>query len=127
MEEDLYGFAYRLLIVYECFHDLCCTMDWNKFIISNGGWYETRGLCRHEDFITCGTDTDGKRFAYIHNDDKGVVFYHIPMKGIVCLHYLDAEEWGVKKFIGFTNILFMRCFVFRIDSVVYGLCRQFSM
>ena len=49
------------------------------------------------------------------------------MKGLVCLHYLDAEEWGVKKFIGFTNILFMRCFVFRIDSVVYGLCRQFSM
>ena len=49
------------------------------------------------------------------------------MKGLCCLYYLDAKEWGVKKLVGFTNILFMRCFVFRIDSIVYGLCRQLGM
>ena len=49
------------------------------------------------------------------------------MKRLLSLYNLDTEERCIKKLVGFTYILFMLCFVFRIDSVVYGLCRQFGM
>ena len=102
-------------------------MDRNKIIISNSSWYETRRLCRHEHFVTCSTDTDGERFPNIHNDNERVVLYHIPMKGLIRLHYLDAEKWGVQNHIGYAYILFMRSLIFRIDRVVNGFCRQFGM
>ena len=127
MKEVFHCFTNRLFVVYECFHDLCGPMDWDEVIIGYCGWYETGGLCGHEDFIACGTDTDSEGGSYIHYYNEGVVLYHIPMEGLMDLHYLDAEEGGVKKLIGFAYILFMWCLVFGIDSIVDGLCRQFGM
>ena len=127
MKEVFNCFSNRLLVINECLHDLCCAMDRNKFIISNCSRDETRRLCRHKYFVACSTDTNGEWIPYIHNDNERVVFYHIPMKRLICLYYLYAEEWSIQEYVGLAHILFMRCLIFWIYRVVDSLCCQFGM
>ena len=49
------------------------------------------------------------------------------MEGLCCLYNFDAEERGVQEYVGFAHIRFVWRLIFRIDGVVDGLGRQFSM
>ena len=121
MEEVGYDFSDGLFIVYESFENLGLAVCWDDVVIGNGSRHETGVAFGDGYFIACTSYSQLAVAIEYHQNDEGVILYHIAMEWLGGLNYLDAEEWGVEDLVGCTYVLCMFRAVFGIYVIVDGL------
>ena len=110
-----------LFVVDECFEDFCLAVRRDDVVIGNGSRHKTRVALGDCDFIAGRTHPELAVAIKDHEDDEGVVLYHVAMEWLRGLDYLDGEVWGVEDFVGRAYVLCMFRAVFGIDFIVDGL------
>ena len=121
MEEVGDDFPDGLLIVDKGFEDFRLAVCWDDVVIGNGSWHETGVAFRNGYFISGRADFKFAITIESHENDEGVVLYHVAMEWLCGLDYLDGEKWGVEYLVGCAYVLCMICTIFRIYLVVDGL------
>jgi len=121
MEEVGDDFPDGLLVVDECFENLGLAVCWDDVVIGNRGRHETGVASRNCDFIAGRTYPELAVAIKDHQNDEGVVLYHVAMERLCGLDYLDGEVWGIEDFVGRAYVLCMFCAILGIDFIVDGL------
>ena len=121
MEEVGDDLSDGLLVVDEGFENLGFTVRRDDVVIGNGSRHKTRVAFGDCDFIAGRTYPELAIAIKDHEDDEGVVLYHVAMERLRGLDYLDGEVWGVEDFVGRAYVLCMFRTVFGIDFIVDGL------
>ena len=119
--------ADSLLVVDECFKNLCATADGKDVVVGDDGRNETRSACGKQDTDLGRPEANVTVTLQVHNDDERVVLDHVTMERCRGLNDLDTEVRGVQELMGNIGVIAMTGLVFGIYGIVNSLCCQFGM
>ena len=103
---------------------IICSIYGDNVVICNSSGHETGVAFGNGYFIPCASYSQFTIAIEDHQDDEGVVLYHVAMERLGGLYYLDAEVWGVQYLVYRPSLISLKGrgviprAIFRIDFIV---------